>query len=941
MEFKVITQDNGKRVASILAWIVTLIGFVFAISWHLNTGSFALLLPIKGFILDYYSALSLFIAGLCFLNLIYFPKLRLYKFIASVFFILSALRILEIAFAFDFGYAPFLSKYIFSSIKDLPSVLLGGAINTFINSLIFLIWPLKLRTNKKSAIIHLLLSITILLSLEGIIIHLLPIDPRDLFVNVPIHPIFSIVQILFATGLVFQNSYEDSVSKIKSLKWGSIIAGFGVLVFHFILLSLVLRNQRLSLGNAINGSSQELADKIIPVMIFFLGVGGIIGAFITGLIVYLFQVLKEKVQFTKKINQQLFMSNELMQVMNEADTIQNACDQILKIMNKHYNWQLFLYWQLNKKLNVLELVHVSSIPQGAFSSFERYVRDLKTDSKTMFGEAFIKKEVLISEDLSKSDYALKNAAVEDNLKGSFSLPVFEKREVLGVIELFKKDIFDIEPETGWIELMKIIGNQFSVFIERREAHLLDRELSNIVTSSSDAIYKVDLDLVIRTWNIGGQKIYGYLPEEIIGHKIDILYPQDRLLEIRHIQESILNLKSVEHYNTVRKTKNGSLIWVENTYSPILNEKGQAISFTVLSRNITAEKEAQKSLEINEEKFRHFVESTQSWIWEVSTEGNFTFTNPAVTNILGYSSQEILNINFRNLVLEKQKFEKYLNEKLQIKKELIQMLTKNGSVVWLETSFNPIKNEQDKIIGFRGVCRDVTEEMKVGIAKNEFISMVSHELRTPLTSIIGAIGLLKNKFSKNQETEELLSLADRNADRLLKLINDILDVEKLSLGKIQLNLKKYDLANVVDEACNTASVQADSRHVILIKDKILKNIFVSVDFDRLVQVILNLLSNAIKFSSEYGVVLISTQIRDGNIRLNIQDNGPGIPYDIQGKLFEKFVQGETGDTKLKGTGLGLNISKALIDQMGGSIGFISQPLHGSTFFIDLPIIIGES
>jgi PAS domain S-box-containing protein len=317
----------------------------------------------------------------------------------------------------------------------------------------------------------------------------------------------------------------------------------------------------------------------------------------------------------------------------------------------------------------------------------------------------------------------------------------------------------------------------------------------------------------------------------------------------------------------------------------------------------------------------------------------------VTGILGYSKSEILNLNWRSITVEKQKLEKEIAEitknPASWKKKLLQVLSKNGSLFWLETSVEIIKDEHQNCVGYRGVSRDVTEEIKMDISKNEFISMVSHELRTPLTSIIGAIGLLKAKTPLDAESQELLELADRNSDRLLKLINDILDIQKLSLGKILLNKKKYEFSKIIDEAVNIASTQAEKDKIQLKQEHILRGIWVSVDFDRTVQVILNLLSNAIKFSPKESQVIISNEQRGDFIRLNIKDFGPGIAYEIQGKLFEKFVQGNSGDAKIKGTGLGLNISKALIEQMGGLIGFSSQPSFGSTFYIDLPIVKGES
>jgi signal transduction histidine kinase len=188
-----------------------------------------------------------------------------------------------------------------------------------------------------------------------------------------------------------------------------------------------------------------------------------------------------------------------------------------------------------------------------------------------------------------------------------------------------------------------------------------------------------------------------------------------------------------------------------------------------------------------------------------------------------------------------------------------------------------------------------------------------------------------------ECNELITLADRNAERLLKLINDILDVERISLGKLELKMKPCNLQEIVQEAIRISHPLAIENQIELIEDHLIDNTFVEADYDRLLQVILNLISNSIKFSSANASVILNMELQDKYVRLLVRDSGQGIPYEIQGKIFEKFVQADTGDTKTKGTGLGLNISKNFIEQMGGKIGFVSEPGKGALFFIDLPLM----
>jgi PAS domain S-box-containing protein len=329
---------------------------------------------------------------------------------------------------------------------------------------------------------------------------------------------------------------------------------------------------------------------------------------------------------------------------------------------------------------------------------------------------------------------------------------------------------------------------------------------------------------------------------------------------------------------------------------------------------------------------------------MDTSGVYTFSNQATSKLIGYDASEIVGKNWLSFSLAKEKLEKDWNSLTSTQKgwrqKLWQVKAKNGSLIWLESTADPIFDADKKWIGYRGVDRDVTDEVMINKTKNEFISMVSHELRTPLTSIIGAMGLLKNNPQIPGDLQELITVADRNAERLLRLINDILDIEKLNLGKMQLSLKVQDLSKVVEEALKVAQSQANLAGIEIVYDKLLPNVLVNIDSDRTLQVILNLLSNAIKFSHQGSKITLSLSLRGHLVRLSIMDEGQGIDYDIQGKLFEKFIQAEAGDTKVKGTGLGLNISKGIIEQMGGTINFISEPGKGSTFFFDLPIVSHE-
>lgn len=232
-----------------------------------------------------------------------------------------------------------------------------------------------------------------------------------------------------------------------------------------------------------------------------------------------------------------------------------------------------------------------------------------------------------------------------------------------------------------------------------------------------------------------------------------------------------------------------------------------------------------------------------------------------------------------------------------------------------------------------------EAEKLNKIKTEFISTVSHELRTPLTSILGSLGLicggLTGKIPK--ETDALIQIAKKNGENLLTLINDLLDSDKIESGRMKLNLQPLEIMSFMDEALSRNNGFAITHNVKFKITKRIKNISINADELRLKQVMSNLLSNAAKFSPPQSTIEISVERTINNIRISITDHGPGIPEKFQSILFDKFTQSDSSDArKSGGTGLGLNITKAIVELHNGHIMFDTKMGEGTTFHIELPI-----
>ncbi len=273
----------------------------------------------------------------------------------------------------------------------------------------------------------------------------------------------------------------------------------------------------------------------------------------------------------------------------------------------------------------------------------------------------------------------------------------------------------------------------------------------------------------------------------------------------------------------------------------------------------------------------------------------------------------------------------------------QAVRKDGVKLPVEIGVSKV-NLPDRRI-YTCLIHDIAARKKVDKLKNEFVSTVSHELRTPLTSINGALGLLVGGAIPGvpDKAIDLLIIAKNNADRLGRLVNDILDMDKLEFGKLQLDINDCSVKDLLQQALDQNSGYAMKYGVRLeLNDEIVgvkdgKDMVILVDRDRFLQVMSNLISNAVKFSHMDGVVRISAKLTEKNITFYVEDFGTGIPQEFRKKIFQKFAQADSSDTRKRdGTGLGLSISRVIVERMGGSIDYTTEVDKGTTFFFHFPL-----
>ncbi len=395
--------------------------------------------------------------------------------------------------------------------------------------------------------------------------------------------------------------------------------------------------------------------------------------------------------------------------------------------------------------------------------------------------------------------------------------------------------------------------------------------------------------------------------------------------------------------THRIHKSGRLVLEEITTSPIKNDQGELIGVYVFGQDVTLKRQAVENLREYEKKFKDFVEATDEWFWEVDANYVFTYSNSSVQRILGYGPEEVIGASlftFLSKEVSKNREIEMQNKSLQKdgwSLQVFQWAHKNGATRYLESNAHPVFDLEKKWSGFRGADRDVTDRLNMERIKDEFVSMISHELRTPLTAIHGALGLLSQGEDLDEDRKQLVDVSFRNSERLVRIVNNIVTIQRLHLGQLQMHVRQENLAAVIDMAVSSAQSDANKVQINLSQEDISPAIYVNVDKDLLFHVFVNLLSNAIKFSPPSSRVVISTQIKEESVTISVSDQGRGISEDFVSKMFSPFLQEDARTAREgEGTGLGLYLCKKIIEVFNGSLFFKTKQGEGSIFYVTLPL-----
>jgi PAS domain S-box-containing protein len=491
------------------------------------------------------------------------------------------------------------------------------------------------------------------------------------------------------------------------------------------------------------------------------------------------------------------------------------------------------------------------------------------------------------------------------------------------------------------------------------------ELHRLLVESVDeyAIFALDPDGYILSWNAGAQRFKGYTAEEAIGKHFSIFYPREKV-EQGFPQYELKEAARVGRFEDEgwRVRKDGSRFWANVVITALRDPAGNLVGYGKVTRDLTERRLAEEALRLSEERFRLMVQSVRDYaIFMLNATGHISTWNAGAERIKGYTSDEIIGKHFsifytaEDLESGKPARELEIATRTGVYEEEGWRLRKDGSRFWASVVITALFKPDGSLAGFAKVTRDLTERRaahqraleaarkaaaseEANRTKSQFLAAMSHELRTPLNAIGGYTDLLAMglRGPVNAEQVEDLQRIKRSQQHLLGIINDILNFARIEAGQAKYDLASVPLSDVIEAVGHMIEPQAIMKGLELDVRQCPADIAAWADKAKVEQILINLLSNAVKFT-EQGKVTLECDWHDAQqVAIGVSDTGVGIPEEELDRIFEPFVQvGRSLIQAQEGTGLGLAISRDLARGMGGDIVVTSEHLKGSRFTLTLP------
>jgi PAS domain S-box-containing protein len=484
-----------------------------------------------------------------------------------------------------------------------------------------------------------------------------------------------------------------------------------------------------------------------------------------------------------------------------------------------------------------------------------------------------------------------------------------------------------------------------------------RLLASIVESSDDAIISKTLDGVIQSWNAAAQHLFGYTADEAIGRHISLVIPRDRLTEEDDIVASLKAGRRIDHFETERVRSDGQRVQVSLTISPIRDATGAVIGASKIARDVTD----RKRIEADREKFVTLIENSTDFIGMCDLEGVPFFINRAGLAMVGLDDlEEARRVPVASFFFPEDQqriVHEFFPSVLQTGHGEIEIRFrhfKTGEARWMAYKVLTLPGTDGRPVAFATVSQDITERKRLednlrrvaeelsgaDRRKNEFLAMLAHELRNPLAPISNAVRALTLGRRDETAVDSASEMLERQVGQIIRLVDDLLDVSRISRGKIALRTERVQLAPVIQQAVEATRALYRSMNQELVVALPSEPIYLNADPTRLAQVVGNLLNNACKFTDVGGHIALTVEREGEQVAIRVRDNGVGIAAEHLAGIFEMFTQIESSlERSRSGLGIGLTLVKTLVEMHGGTVEAHSEGVgRGSEFVVRLPMLL---
>jgi PAS domain S-box-containing protein len=513
-----------------------------------------------------------------------------------------------------------------------------------------------------------------------------------------------------------------------------------------------------------------------------------------------------------------------------------------------------------------------------------------------------------------------------------------------------------------------------------------------------AIFALDPDGYILSWNAGARRFKGYESEEAIGRHFSMFYPPEKIAE-RFPEHELEVAARVGHFEDEgwRVRKDGSRFWANVVITALRGEQGELIGFAKVTRDLTERRRAELALRESEQRFRLLVQGVKDYaIFMLDASGHVATWNDGAERIKGYTADEIIGKHMRSFYPAEDNAVDKTGHELEVAaregsfEEEGERIRKDGSRFWANVLITALRDERGRLIGYAKVTRDLTErnaaqaralddarrlaseetarqhaeeraaELRqlaarlseqaaelesrsaeaesANRAKGAFLAAMSHELRTPLNAIGGYTELLQMGITGPVTPAQVdqLDRIRRAQQHLLGVINEILNFSRVDAGRVDYRIDRVAMQATIESVAQMIAPQAARKDIVFQHVPSGPDLAARADQAKVQQVLLNLLSNALKFTAPGGRVTVWAERAGANVVTHVRDNGIGVEADKLDAIFEPFIQvGRSLTSDHEGTGLGLAISRDLARGMRGDLTVVSEPGEGSTFSLVLP------